>query len=414
MPRAPVHDWYSTVMGFSPGQIRPLLGSLGVGTSASFLDPFCGAGTALVEAQRLGAEAYGMDANPVAVLASRAKTHPRYRSANLMARLHEVVDEAGVTSRHREVSDPRLGAFTELGLLRRGWLGSGSARSLVRVARAIERVCARGSTRDFFTLALMRAAVRECAHVRFGPEIYVSRREHVPGARRSFAGCALDMIASLPASPAQVRPTRVVKGDARDLCDLRRALGGRKGRAQVECVLTSPPYPNEHDYTRLTRIELILGGFVRCASDIRRLKEGMLRSNTKNVYAHDSDYALVRDIDYVRRRVSEIERRVAGRTDGFARLYPRVVGEYFGGMARVLTHIERLLAPGGTCAIIVGDQATYCGVRVDCVTGLTAVAATCTPRLRVAGELMVRKRTNRNGLEISERALVLRSRSTQV
>jgi DNA modification methylase len=40
------------------------------------LDPFCGSGTTLVEARRLGRHAVGVDANPLACLISRAKANP--------------------------------------------------------------------------------------------------------------------------------------------------------------------------------------------------------------------------------------------------------------------------------------------------------------------------------------------------
>ncbi|HWN71734.1 MAG TPA: hypothetical protein VNM90_29050, partial [Haliangium sp.] len=41
---------------------------------ATILDPFCGAGTVLVEARHAGARAVGVDANPLAVLVARVKT----------------------------------------------------------------------------------------------------------------------------------------------------------------------------------------------------------------------------------------------------------------------------------------------------------------------------------------------------
>ena len=40
------------------------------------LDPFCGSGTALVEAQMAGLNSYGIDINPLALLIARAKTTP--------------------------------------------------------------------------------------------------------------------------------------------------------------------------------------------------------------------------------------------------------------------------------------------------------------------------------------------------
>ncbi|WP_263848912.1 site-specific DNA-methyltransferase [Lacticaseibacillus thailandensis] len=61
------------------------------GTNQVVLDPFMGSGTSLVEAQRLGFDAIGIDINPYAVLLSQVKTH-NYGDVNwhaLKARLSE-------------------------------------------------------------------------------------------------------------------------------------------------------------------------------------------------------------------------------------------------------------------------------------------------------------------------------------
>ena len=47
------------------------------------LDPFCGGGTTLLEAQRLGLPAYGGDLNPVAVLISKAMVEIPARFAGM-------------------------------------------------------------------------------------------------------------------------------------------------------------------------------------------------------------------------------------------------------------------------------------------------------------------------------------------
>lgn len=62
---------------FHPGRFVPQIPAALIGTLTRpqeiVLDPFCGSGTTLVEAQRLGRDAIGVDLNPVACLMSRAK-----------------------------------------------------------------------------------------------------------------------------------------------------------------------------------------------------------------------------------------------------------------------------------------------------------------------------------------------------
>src|SRR5690606_7772230 len=48
--------------------------------------------------------------------------------------------------------------------------------------------------------------------------------------------------------------------------------------ASVDAVITSPPYPNEKDYTRTVRLESVLLGHLKNRSDLRAMKQGLLRS----------------------------------------------------------------------------------------------------------------------------------------
>lgn len=51
-------------------------------------------------------------------------------------------------------------------------------------------------------------------------------------------------------------------------------------RKIIVAVITSPPYPNEKDYSRTTRLESVILGYINTKDDLRRFKKGMLRSNT--------------------------------------------------------------------------------------------------------------------------------------
>ena len=155
-----------------------------------------------------------------------------------------------------------------------------------------------------------------------------------------------------------------VKSDVRsaDARDLRGVLG----KESIDAVITSPPYPNEKDYTRTTRLESVILGFVGNKVHLRELKKNLVRSNTRNVYKDDDDHLWVSDNQQVQEIAASIEqRRVAlGKTSGFERMYPRVVTLYFGGMTRHLAHLREVLRPGAKLAYVVGDQASYLRVMI--------------------------------------------------
>ena len=134
----------------------------------------------------------------------------------------------------------------------------------------------------------------------------------------------------------------------------------------VDAVITSPPYPNEKDYTRTTRLEMVLLGFVHNRAELQSLKRGLIRSNTRSVYRGDDDDRWVEAYPEIQRIAGAIEaRRIElGKTSGFERMYARVTKLYFGGMARHLSDLRGVLRPGAHLAYVVGDQASYLRVMI--------------------------------------------------
>src|SRR5579885_1596706 len=68
-----VHEWYRFVLSFPPHLVRNYLERFGVGRHQRVLDPFCGTGTVPVECKKLGIPSAGLEANPMAHLASSVK-----------------------------------------------------------------------------------------------------------------------------------------------------------------------------------------------------------------------------------------------------------------------------------------------------------------------------------------------------
>ena len=86
-------------------------------------------------------------------------------------------------------------------------------------------------------------------------------------------------------------------------------------------------------------------GFIKSKDDLRRLKQNLVRSNTRSVYKSDTDDRLVENHDEIQRIADAIEQRriELGKTSGFERLYGKVTLLYFGGMARHLAELRGLL-----------------------------------------------------------------------
>ena len=154
-------------------------------------------------------------------------------------------------------------------------------------------------------------------------------------------------------------PSLVVTGDARQLTALLEPNS-------VDAVITSPPYPNEKDYSRTTRLETVLLGFISNKQDLRVLKKKLLRSNTRGVYKTNEDDLLVADNPEIQRIADAIEKRriELGKTSGFERMYARVTKLYFGGMKRHFSDLRTILRPGARLAYVVGDQASYLRIMI--------------------------------------------------
>ena len=134
----------------------------------------------------------------------------------------------------------------------------------------------------------------------------------------------------------------------------------------IDAVFTSPPYPNEKDYTRTTRLESVLLGFINNKAELRNFKQGLIRSNTRNVYKGDTDDCWVADHQEIQSIANAIEKRriELNKTSGFEKLYSRVTRLYFGGMARHLAELRSFLKPGAYLGYVVGDQASYLQVMI--------------------------------------------------
>ncbi len=370
-----VHDWYRFILSYPPHLVREYLQRFQMDASQRVLDPFCGTGTTLVECKKLGIPSVGIEANPMAHFASQVKLDWSPDPASLQRHAGRLAEIACEELSRSGVSDETLPLFQAAGANGAGELrtlpaeqtqlllaNSISPRPLHKTLVLLEQLawCSDARFERHERLALARALVTSISNLEFGPEVGVGLVKPdavVVGAWLSTVQMMAADLASC-SDKADV-PAAVHRADARSVRDVVPANS-------VDAVITSPPYPNEKDYTRTTRLESILLGFIRNKAELRELKQGLVRSNSRGVYRYDDDDRWVSDQPEVQRIAAAIEaRRIElGKTSGFERMYARVTRLYFGGMARHLAELRTVLRSNARLAYVVGDQASYLRVMI--------------------------------------------------
>lgn len=249
----------------------------------SVLDPFCGTGTVLLEAQLAGRNALGADSNPLARLISAVKTRP-LETAKLRGAFSRLM---------RRIPDKPTGDLPDVVNLRY-WFYPHTIGQLQCISQAVHGV-RDPAQRDFFSVCLS-ACVRKVSladprlsvPVRLREEMYPEGhwlREktdaHIRRLRRVNVVCVFS-----DAVAANLRRMRRLEGRAHQgmseiICsDARRlmhefSLNGKCARRlakdSVQLIITSPPYVGAQKYIRAT--SLSLGWLELCrSSDLRAHK----------------------------------------------------------------------------------------------------------------------------------------------
>lgn len=228
-----VHGIHPYPAKFIPQLPRQLLDLLHPGDDSAVLDPFCGSGTTLVEAQAYGCPAIGIDLNPLAALIAHVKTHPS--PGSLAPSLSDVLRQA--TRFRGEVPPiPRLDHWFE----REVQL---ALAALVTSVRAV----ADDRTRAALEVALSSIVVRVSNQESDTRYAAIKKkgltREYV---FEAFRRATEDLDAAF-----SEQFDRVARDDLpavqvlnRNILDVR---GGELGR-EIGLVITSPPYPNAYEY----------------------------------------------------------------------------------------------------------------------------------------------------------------------
>jgi hypothetical protein len=367
----PIHNWYRFVLSYPPHLVREYIHKFELDRNSLVLDPFCGTGTTLVESKLSGIPSVGLEANPFAHFASSVKTDWNVDPEQLQLLANHISSTTYEDLRSQGIDDDNVFDNQDIHiplqqldpesthlLITNSISPLPLHKALILLGNIHKYKQEQGYTH--LLLAFASALVYQYSNLHFGPEVGVGRiKKDVP-----VVACWQSEVKKI------IFDLRSVAGQNETIAQAYLADSRQSGALltpnSIDAVITSPPYPNEKDYTRTTRLESVMLGFIKNRQDLKALKRNLIRSNTRGVYKGDDDDRWLKGNVTINKIAEQIEQRriELGKDSGFEKLYGRVTLLYFGGMAKHFADLRSILKPGAQLAYVVGDQASYLRVMI--------------------------------------------------
>jgi len=338
----PIHDWFVFPHSFSKQLVEQLLASMEIAVGSKVADIFAGAGTTLLTCKQHGVSCIGYDLLPVAVHISNTKVAD-YRVEGLRRALEFLISNWD-SGRQPLLSSPQIPiirkAFDEQTL-----------RQFLLIREDIAKLDD-AQARDFFLTALLgiigyfSKTLKAGGWLKLQPDKEVLPSAVFPG----FCARAEQMMTDLTENKFH----RPLKGEWKTYLGDARAL---EESDIYDGVITSPPYLNKHDYTRIFALELGLV-FVSNHEELKALRYNSLCSHTE---ARRQDWINVEgyiEPPTLTRLISQMSER-----ELYNPKLPSMVRGYFEDMYCVLRSTSRILKRGAKAAFVLGNV-RYAGIMI--------------------------------------------------
>ncbi len=330
----PIHRWYVFPHSFTSELVHGLIDEWGLDENDRILDPFCGAGTTILAAKERDIPANGYDLSPLAVFVSNAKIASY--SVSRLEGIWEILKESLEPSMWNGVSK----TYPELVIKA---LPGKLLSAFDAVAMQIDALPCSKLEQDFFKLALLGVIPRYSRAIATGGWLkWVEKSEDedtlVDGLCERVDIMLRDLHES-NVSSNQSWNTHIA--DSRSLPE---------SDSTYTAVITSPPYPNRHDYTRVFGVELMFA-FLNW-EETRNLRYQSVQSHpeARPQRPEINGYKPPEDLT---RALSEL-----GRVEVDRRIPPMLKG-YFLDIYLALKEFSRVCRRGADIAVVVGNAQYY-------------------------------------------------------
>jgi len=330
----PIHRWFVFPHSYTSDLVRKLVNEWNLKPEDRILDPFVGAGTTILAAKECAIPASGYDLSPLAVFVTRVKV-TSYDIPKLR-KVWQSLEKAIGSSKNKPLTK------TYSDLVQKALPGQ-ILTAFDNIEQDINLLDANDIERNFLRLALLSLIPQYSRAVATGGWLkWIEKDNDASTIIRDLStkiGVMLDDVATtiLPVDNLW----EVNKADVRELPD---------EEARYSAVITSPPYPNRHDYTRVFGVELMLA-FLDW--------EGTRKLRYQSFQSHPESHPIRPNTNgyFEPLLLTETLARIAKKTKEHR--IPDMLRGYFLDMYLSLREINRVCSENARIAFILGDARYY-------------------------------------------------------
>jgi DNA methylase len=365
--KLPVHRWFRYSAGFSAAWVENTINQAKQQQTVQLLDPFAGAGTTLIAAEKLGVECYGIEAHPFVVRIAQAKLLYKTDFNTYLEHIQKII----------KLAEDLPGEINHYPKLIHECFSHSSLLYLDKLRQSWEQLANNSPESQLAWLTLV-AILRHVSHVGTAPWQYILPNKNKKSVIEPISAfnlmaetiaCDMKSLAKTPISQAQL-----IQSDGRT------CQGVPDNFANL--VITSPPYANNYDYADTTRLEMSFMKEISGWGDLQTsVRQYLIRScsqhvTTKNV---NLDEVLASpELEPIKSDILEICNKLAQERHlhGGKKNYHLMIACYFLDMAKVWKALRRVCQTPSKVCFVIGDSAPY-GVYVPVIEwmGILAQAA---------------------------------------
>lgn len=338
--QTPIHRWYGYKEGFSPSFVAGFIDEFGTQKESVVFDPFSGVGTTGLVAISKGHKAYLMDVNPLGILAARVKT-TNYSHCDL--------DEIKrIRAQWNEIQDYEIRYDIPNDTVKR-YFDPITLDALLKV-RSMVLDLKEGLIQNVYLLALLSLVEQISTHHKNGNGVKKKKLLPSPYNFKVLKQTLLDRIDLYVAD--------IEASELTQKCDVinHSNLDAYTLPTKVDLVLTSPPYANCFDYSKVYLTELWLGGFFQQKEDQTLFRE-------QSVISHVHYRWKERNSAYKSSVVEDMIIPTLKQQDLWSANIPNMLSGYFSDLGKCLYNISQNLNHGATIGFVVGNS-VYGGVPI--------------------------------------------------